>query len=429
MFQRWTLAALLLCTLFPALDAQQAAPPKPQHVQAYTLPPGKLERAIAYSHWRYGLHFLGVVWAIGTLAAMLHYRFAPRLRTRVEHATHRRFAQAALFVPGLLLAIDVARIPLDAFGQWLDRRYDQSVQGWGSWLWDWTKGEAIELSVAIVLGWILYAAIRSDPRRWWFRFWLASLPILVFLLFIEPVVIEPMFFRFEPLASSRAQPNLVDALETVVARGALSIPPERIFLMNASEKLNSINAYVAGIGASKRVVVWDTAIARLTQPQILFVFGHEMGHYVLHHIPKEIGFLALLLLLALYAGYRGVMRALDKWGRGWDIRGVEDWASLPLLLLIVTVFSFLAEPVTNAMSRHYEHEADIYGLEVTFGLIPPAAETATEAFQILGENGLAEPDPNPLIEFWLYDHPSISERVKFAQQYDPSRRAENQFVH
>jgi STE24 endopeptidase len=427
MFQRRAIAALLLCMFILPLYAQHSAPPKPQPVKAYALPPGKLERAVDYSHWRYGLHFLGVLWTLGTLAAMLKYRFAPRLRTRVEGATHRRFAQAALFVPGLLLAIDAARIPLDAFGHWLELRYEQSVQGFGSWLWDWTKGEAIELIVAIVLGWILYAAIRNDPRRWWFHFWLASLPILVFLLFIEPVVIEPMFFRFERLVIT--QPNLVDALEKVVERGALAIPPERIFLMKASEKLNSINAYVAGIGASKRVVVWDTAIARLTQPQILFVFGHEMGHYVLGHIPKEIGLLAVFMLLALYAGYRGVMWALDRWGREWDIGGVEDWASLPLLLLIVTVFSFAAEPVTNSISRYFEHEADIYGLEVTFGLIPPAAETATEAFQILGENGLEEPDPNLLIELWLYDHPSISSRMKFAQQYDPSRRSENRFVH
>ncbi len=431
MFQRWTMAALLFSMLFSMLflplDAQQTALPKPQHLKMYRLPPDKLERAVAYSHWRYGLHFLGVLWAVGTLAAILKYRFATRVRTRVEGATRRRFVQAALFVPCLLLTIDVARIPLDAFAQWLALRYDQSVQGWGSWLWDWTKGEALELIVAIVLGWILYAAIRNDPRRWWIHFWLASLPILVFLLFIQPLVIEPMFFQFEPLVVS--QPNLVDALEKVVERGALSIPPERIFLMKASEKLNSINAYVAGIGASKRVVVWDTAIARLTQPQILFVFGHEMGHYVLNHIPKEIGFLAVFLLLALYAGYRGVMWALDRWGRELDIRGVEDWASLPLFLLIVTVLGFSAEPITNGVSRYFEHEADIYGLEVTFGLIPPAAETATETFQILGENGLAEPDPNVLIELWLYSHPSISRRVQFAQRYDPSRRSENRFVH
>ena len=167
----------------------------------------------------------------------------------------------------------------------------------------------------------------------------------------------------------------------------------------------------------------------MTPAQIQFVFGHEMGHYVLGHIPKQIAFLAVLLLVALYAGYRLMNWALSRWGSRWEIRGVEDWASLPLLILIFTVFSFAAEPIVNGMSRYYEHQADVYGTEVTFGLIPPAAQTGTEAFQILGEVGLSEPDPNPLIEFWLYDHPSISERMAFVQQYDPWSRNETEFVH
>src|SRR4030095_6199192 len=104
------------------------------------------------------------------------------------------------------------------------------------------------------------------------------------------------------------------------------------------------------------------------------------------------------------------------------------WASLPLLILILTAVGFAAEPIANTVSRYFEHQADIYAIEVTFGLIPPAAQTGTEVFQILGESALAEPDPNPLIEFWLYDHPSISERMRFAQQYDPWSRNETKYV-
>jgi len=406
--------------------AQQPAPANRQ-VKGYTLPPEKYQRAVAYSHWQYAMHFLGVLWAAGTLLAILAFRLAPLLRTWAENTSHRRFIQAAIFVPGFLLMVDIARLPLDLFGQWLEQHYDQSIQGWGSWAWDWTKGELIEFVIAIALGWILYAAIWRSPRRWWLHFWLASLPILVFLLFIQPMVIEPLFFQFEPLVAT--QPSLVDALEKVVARGGLQIPPERIYLMKASEKLNSLNAYVAGLGPSKRVVVWDTTVAKMTPAQIQFVFGHEMGHYVLGHIPKQIVFLAILLLVALYTGYRVMNWALSRRGGNWEIRGVEDWASLPLLMLIFSVFSFATEPIVNGMGRYYEHQADIYGTEVTFGLIPPAAQTGTEAFQILGEVGLSEPNPNPLIEFWLYDHPSISERVAFVQQYDPWSRNETEYIH
>ena len=101
---------------------------------------------------------------------------------------------------------------------------------------------------------------------------------------------------------------------------------------------------------------------------------------------------------------------------------------MPLLILIVTAAGFVGEPVVNSVSRYFEHQADIYAIEVTFGLIPPAAQTGAEAFQILGETGLSEPNPNPLIEFWLYSHPSISKRMSFAQQYDPWSTNETKYV-
>jgi STE24 endopeptidase len=426
MFRLCSFLALFAWLSIAPLCAQPQ--PKPASTaKSYTLSPDKYKRAVAYSHWQYGMYFLGVLWAVATLLAILKYRLAPRLRTWAENASRLRFVEAALFVPALLLVVDAARLPLDLFGHWLDLHYDQSIQGWASWAFDWSKSELLEFVLAIVLGWLLYAIIRRNPRRWWFYFWLASLPILVFMLFIEPLVIEPMFFQFEPL--SLTQPNLVDSIEKVVARGDLAIPPDRIFLMKASEKLNSINAYVAGIGASKRVVVWDTTIAKMTPAQILFVFGHEMGHYVLGHIPKQIALLSALLLAALYAGYRVMIWALARWGPEWEIRGMEDWASLPLLLLIGTGCGFIATPITNGVSRYFEHQADVYGTEVTFSLIPPAAQTGAEAFQILGEVDLSEPDPNPLIEFWLYSHPSIAERIAFVQQYDPWSQNRTRYVH
>jgi len=420
------LALLVWVGLLAApLAAQQRTPQANPHGQGYKLPPGKYQRAVAYSHWQYAMHFLGVLWTVGTLVVILNLRVAPRLRNWAQHISGRRLLQAALFVPGLMLVLNLPHLPLEMFGHWLDRRYDQSIQGWISWLWDWTKGELLGFVIAIVLAWILYGSIRRSPRGWWLHFWLASLPLLVFLLFIQPLLIEPMFFEFKPLGET--QPALVDALLKVVGRGGLTIPADRMYEMKASEKLNSLNAYVSGIGSSKRVVVWDTTIAKMTAPQIQLVFGHEMGHYVLNHVPKEIAIFAVLLLLALLATYHGMNWALERWGPRLEIRGVEDWASLPLLILICTLAVFVAEPIANTVSRYFEHQADIYAIEVTFGLIPPAAQTGAETFQVLGETGLAEPDPNPLIKFWLYDHPSISERVRFAQQYDPWSRNETKY--
>src|SRR5215470_20035830 len=181
MFRATSMLALLAWLFMAPLCAQPRTSSSPQ-TKGYTMAPEKYHRAVAYSHWQYGMHFLGVLWAAGTLIALLKFHVAPRLRTWFEAATRRRFFQAAMFVPALLLTIDVARLPLDSFSHWLDRHYDQSIQGWGSWLFDWSKNEAIEFAIAILLVWILYAVIRRSPRRWWFHFWLAAVPILVFLL-------------------------------------------------------------------------------------------------------------------------------------------------------------------------------------------------------------------------------------------------------
>jgi Zn-dependent protease with chaperone function len=405
----------------------QAEAANQREVKPFTLPPEKYQKAIEYSRQRYALYFVSFVWGLGVLLLVLHRRWAVKVRDVAERAARNRFVQAMVFVPLFFVLVDVLNLPVAVYSQWLALKYEQSIQGWGSWLWDWTKGELISFVIGIVLVWILFTVIRRAPRRWWFAFWLAALPILVFLLFLAPLVIAPLFNEFRPLAET--QPALVARLEQVVARGGLEIPRERMFEMIASEKVKTVNAYVTGIGASKRVVIWDTTLEKMTPEQTLFVFGHEMGHYVLHHIWKGIAFAAVLLLVFLYLGYHGLQRLLRRRGERWGIRGQEDWAALPVLLLLFSVFGFLFAPVFNTYSRAMEHEADIYGLEVIHGVVPDSGRVAGEAFQILGEIALSDPSPHPFIEFWLYDHPAVVDRVVFAQTYDPwSQGQEPKFI-
>jgi Zn-dependent protease with chaperone function len=386
-------------------------------VKTYTLPPDKLERAIEYAHARNLLYFVSSVYGFVLFVGLLAFRAGPRLRDLTEIVTRSRIAQAYVFTPLLLLTCDVFMLPVSLYDHYLSIKFDQSIQGWGSWFSDWAMGEAIEFLLAGAVVWILYAIIRRSPRRWWFYFWLASIPIVIFLLFITPVVIEPLFYQFEPLAAKN--PALVAEIGKVVARGGLAIPPDRMFEMKASEKLKSLNADVEGIGASKRVVVWDTTIRKMNTVEILFVFGHEMGHYVLGHAWLLIEASCGLILLFLFLGYHAMRWLLARWGSRWAIRGIDDWASLPVLLLAVGTFSFLSGPGMNSLTRMMEHNADVYGLEVIHGIVPNSQQAAAAAFQILGEVSLSDPNPSPFIEFWLYDHPPVSERVRFAAEYDP----------
>jgi len=407
-----------------ALSAQPVQPPASSEAAAgqkqprqYSLPPDRLQRAIEYSRARYWLHFTGELYGVAVLGAILAFGLAAKFRDSAEAASQRRFPQAVIFVALLMLTNDVLGLPLGIYGQHLELAFDQSVQSWPSWIWDWTKGELIGISLAILLVFILYAVIRRSPRRWWFYFWLATLPILFTIMFLEPFIVEPLFYHFEPLAAQH--PALVEQLEKLVARGGLAIPPDRMFEMKASEKLKSSNAYVTGLGASKRVVVWDTTLASMTTPEVLFVFGHEMGHYVLGHVRNSLIAGSLALLLLLFAGYHALGWLLHWRGEKWHVRGIADWASLPALLLIAAVFTFVSEPFVNGYSRWQEHQADVYGLEVVHGILPNARDVAVHSFQLLGEEGLDEPNPNGFIEFWLYSHPSISERIAFAESFDP----------
>ena len=385
--------------------------------QAYSLPPDKLQRAIEYAHSAYTLHFASEIWAIVILAAILAFGLSAKFRNWAEAASPRRFIQALVFIPLLLVTNDLLYLPANIYGQHLELKFDQSIQSWPSWFWDWTKTEFIALFCAVPLAWLLFAVIRRSPRRWWLYFWLATLPIIVTVMYLEPMVIEPMFYRFEPLQST--QPALVHQLETLVARGGLAIPPDRMFEMKASEKLNSLNAYVSGFGGSKRVVVWDTTLQKLTTPEILFVFGHEMGHYVLNHIRNSLFWLALLLLVLLFLGSHLIRWIIARRGSQWQIRDTADWAALPLMLLIVAILSPLSEPAVNGYSRWQEHQADVYGLEITHGIVPDSAAVAAHSFQVMGEIGLDEPNPNHFIEFWLFSHPSTADRLTFAETYNP----------
>src|ERR1700723_458814 len=411
----------------PASTPDTTAPATPpqsseKKVTAYTLPPDLYRKARDLGRFHARFAWIDFFYGIFVLWVILYWRFGPQFRDWAQSVSRNRFLQAAIFASLLLLTMAVLGLPSDIYENSVERKYGLSIQSWGSWFWDWTKGQFLGILLGIILVSILYAVIRSSPRRWWFYFWLTSLPIIVLLVFIQPVIVDPLFHKFEPL--QQKDPGLTASLEKMVQRAGVDIPPERMFWMGAGEKTTELNAYVTGIGASKRIVVWDNTIAKMNTPQIVFVTGHEMGHYVLNHVWKGLAFAALFLFIFFYLVFRTIGWLLARWGANWGIRGVDDLASLPALLLLLSVFAFIANPIQSAFSRHDEHQADQYGLEVTHGLTPNSSQVAAQAFQILGEVDLADPDPNPLNIFMFYSHPAIPDRVRFALTYDPWSKGE-----
>ena len=401
----------------PATAAEQAQEPETKKVTAYTLPPEKYTKAVALGQFHFRFNLISFFYGLLVLWIILRFGFAPKYRDWAEKVSGKLGLQVLVFAPLFLITMAVLGLPSDIWAYLTEKQYGLNIQGWGSWFWDWTKGQLIGIVLGFILIWILYTVIRKSPRRWWFYFWLVSMPIAAMLVFLQPVIIDPMFHKFEPL--QQKDPVLTASLEKMVQRAGENIPPERMFWMGAGEKTTELNAYVTGIGASKRIVVWDNTIAKMTTPQIVFVAGHEMGHYVLNHIWKGLAFAFVLLFILFYLAYRTIGWLLERWGAAWGIRGVGDLASLPALLVLLSIFGFIAGPISSAFSRHDEHQADQYGLEVTHGLTPDSSQVAAQAFQVLGEVDLSNPEPNPVDVVMFYSHPAIPDRIRFALTYDP----------
>jgi Zn-dependent protease with chaperone function len=391
------------------------APPQATAQQAYTLPPDKLARAIALSRIRNILDIAGTLWGIVFLWLLLACRAWYGIEKWALEISRRRWVQGLVFFAAYIVITMLAGSLLGAIGNRYERAYGISVQSWGGWLGDQAKGLGLALLFGVPVL-LLFNWMARRWRRYWLGAWVITLPILVFLLFILPLLV-PLFYQQEPLEKNHAA--LVAKIETLVARTGIDIPPSRMYLIKASEKSTGINAFVAGLGPTKRYVMWDTATEQMPDDEVLFVFGHESGHYVLHHIPKELAGDAAGLFFMYWACAAFAGSLVRRNGARWGATDLASRTGFVVLLFAVSVAGFITEPVSSAFSRYFEHQADVYGQEAIHGIVADPQKTAVAAFNKLGESWLDDPDPNPLIEFWLYDHPSTQHRAEFAAHYDP----------
>jgi STE24 endopeptidase len=390
---------------------------QPHAELAYSLPPDKLAQAIALNKIRVWLNIGGSLWGLIVIWGLLAFGTAARVEEWTRETTRRRWLQGALFFATVLVILAVANLPLDAVGHAASLRYGISVQGWPGWMGDEGKGLAVSLLIGVPLALLCNWIVRVSPRRYWLWLWIISMPLIVTAVFLAPMVLDPIFNTFEPL--QRTHPALVGNLEEVVARTGTAIPPDRMFLMKASAKTNGINAYVTGIGSSKRFVMWDTTTDRMPNDEIMFIFGHESGHYVLNHIPKMLAELMAGLFFVFWACAHVSEGLVRRFGERWRIGPMASRAGFLTLLFAFSLAGLVATPLGNALSRHYEHEADIYGQEAMHGLVPDPQKTAVSSFNHLGEAWLDDPDPNAFVEFWSYSHPSVQRRAQFAEHYNP----------
>jgi STE24 endopeptidase len=256
--------------------------------------------------------------------------------------------------------------------------------------------------------WIPYLLLRTSPRRWWLYGGLASLPVATLLLIIAPIWIDPLFNDYTAMKDKALESRILSLAQRAGIEGS------RVYEVNKSADTKTVNAYVTGLGGTKRIVLWDTLLEKLRPEQVLFVTAHEMGHFILRHTLAVILLAVLLTTASLYVVHRLAGRLIARYSRYFGFDRLSDVASFPLILLLGSMASFVLTPLVLAFSRYQEGEADRFALEITRDNY-----AAASTFVRLQEENLAVPRPGWLYTLWRGSHPPLGSRVDFANRYRP----------
>jgi STE24 endopeptidase len=371
--------------------------------------PAPSEKAVR--HFRTGLAWLcaRTIWDLGLLAAIFFTGLSARLRSLAFRLGRKWYFALCIYVALLGLILYVASWPLDYYQHFVrPHAYDLSNQTFGKWFGDSLKELVVTGVAAVLVLWMPYLLLRKSPRRAWLYAALAMAPIYFFMQMVAPVLVDPLFNDFTSLKDKALETKILALADRAGIHGS------RIYEVNKSVDTKTVNAYVTGFLGTKRIVLWDTAIQKLNEHELLFVMGHEMGHYVLGHVIKGILCLSALTLLAFYLIQRTASLVVARAGVRIGVSQLDDFASLPLLIFVGMIVAVLLGPIGLAYSRHLEHEADRFGLEIA-----RFNHSAATGFVRLQEESLSIPNPGFLYTIMLSTHPTIGQRIEFFNTYKP----------
>nr|WP_239540077.1 M48 family metallopeptidase [Salimicrobium jeotgali] len=359
---------------------------------------GEREEIQEYATYRHLLYLLTlpVEWLIYT--GLLVFGLARALKKAALY----KLPLYVFFLSGLVW---VLTLPISYMGRRLSLSYDVSVEPLSKWLQDHLISFSLDTLMMIIAALVLYRLIRISAERWWLYAWLLLVPFLTFFMYIQPVLIDPLYNEFDRLSDAQLEDSILS-----LADGS-GVPADRVYVVDKSEETNALNAYVNGIGDNLRIVLWDTTLRSLEEEEVLFIMAHEIGHYVKNHLLKSLFGVLAGSFVGLYLLYRLLPVILHRFGRAFRIKGVGDIASLPLILLLVSILSFVAQPVGMAVSRQAEQTADEYALEVTGN-----PDAAIGAFHEMIRHGKSDVHPPTLIKYLRYGHPTMFERIKKAEE-------------
>ncbi|HIG41466.1 MAG: M48 family metallopeptidase [bacterium] len=402
------ISLIFLCVLASGTFAQQITL-EPIVTSPIVEVPEPGEKAMRY--YNSGIAWWLVSIAIGILlpAAILFSGLSARIRDWAYGLSARGPLRLFWYLLAFSVITSLVDIPFAFYMEYVRQHaYELSNQTLGKWLQDTLISNAVAFPIMFGLLLILYALLRKFKDRWWLYFGLGSLPFIVAIVVLKPVFFDPMINDFHRMTDQQLEEKILSLADEAGIEGS------RVFEVDKSEDTKAVNAYVTGFFGTKRIVLWDTIIDKLEQDELLFVMGHEMGHYAMGHMVKTLLFTCGFTIAILYLVHLSIGKIIQANQQRIGFNDLTDIASLPLILLMVGVFSQLASPIQLAWSRYLEHEADRFGLELTRD-----NDAAARAFVKLQSSNLGNPRPGTIIKVLRFTHPPIGERIDFLNIYKP----------
>lgn len=369
------------------------------------LDPERQRKARSYAHISRRLMVLELIFGALYLIAWLIFGWSKTLSSWIAGFTDNEWLLVAAFAIIFGGITVILQFPLSYYsGFMLPHQFEQSNQTQKSWLIDQIKGLVLSGIFGLMILEIVYLLLREAPQTWWL--WLAVFLLLIntVLANLAPVIIFPIFYKFVPLSEERS--DLVERLLQLAERAGTHL--KGVYKFDMSSRTKSANAALVGLGNTRRVILGDTLLEEFSDDEIETVMAHELGHHVHHDLPIGILVESVITLVGLY-----LASLILIWGTTYfGFSGPGDIANLPLLGIILSLFSLLTMPLTNAYSRWRERLADQYALEATH-----KGTAYASALTRLANQNLAQVDPEPWVEFLLHSHPTLSKRIDMAMNF------------
>ncbi|MBT8089672.1 MAG: M48 family metallopeptidase [Gammaproteobacteria bacterium] len=369
-------------------------------------------RSDSYFEGRYWLQLWGFLYGLGVAWLLLGTRLSARMRNLAERFGRWRWLQTLLYGAQYVVVVTLLAFPLSVYQGFIrEHSYGLSNHTFGSWLGDQFTSLLVSIVIISVALTLIYGVIRKSPKAWWIWGTGVSIMLMWLVIFIAPVFIAPLFNDYKTLEEGPLKDSIISMAH------ANGIPGDDVYWFDASRQSKRISANVSGFLGTMRISLNDNLLMRTSSEEIEAVMGHEMGHYVLNHGRKILTEYALVLASGFAFVAWGFNRALRRWGQRWNVRDVGDTAGLPLFGALLSIFFFVATPVTNGIIRTHEAEADNYGINVS-----RQPDGFARAAMRLSE--YRKISPGPLERIVFYDHPSGRDRVYRAMLWKSENKDE-----